>query len=185
MVPVDGFIVTTFVVGVVSLVILFSLLKWNKNPYRRLNKILKPYKNKEIKKVVIPDGVGGLVEVEHLLLLEQGLLLVKIFESDGHIFGGDSIEQWTEIMNGRSYKFANPLHHMQTVQQALAPLMPDTPIYYRVVFIGQSTFPKGQPSQVSILDTLEKDLSFLVSKPKLGQKLIDRWDRLLRIARTH
>lgn len=185
MIQFDG-IVASSIIGIIVLVaIIVFTIKRNKDPYRQLAKTLQTYKQSEARNIVIPDGVGGLVEIENLLLLEQGLLLVKTYESDGHVFGGNNIDHWTEIVNGRSHKFVNPLPHMETSLQAVSLLMPGIPVYYRIIFLGKSSFPKGKPEQVSLLSTLSKDLLFLSAKPRLGNKLTDAWQRLLRIARSH
>jgi hypothetical protein len=180
----DDNIVISLLLGFILLTVFTVLLfRRNKDPYRQLAKSLETYQRSEARNIIIPDGIGGLIEIERLLLLEQGLLLIKTYESDGHVFGGNNIDNWTEIVNGRSYKFQNPLPHMETSLQAVSLLMPGIPIYYRIVFLGKSTFPKGIPEQVSHLSGLSKDLAFLSTKPKLGDKLSEPWQRLLRIAR--
>src|SRR5690606_19667691 len=81
-------------------------------PHLQIEQILKSHKQDEMKNVILPDGLGGLVEIEKIFLLEQGILILRDYPINGYLFGAESIEQWTQIIDGRSYKFPNPLHHL-------------------------------------------------------------------------
>ena len=149
----------------------------------QLAKILKPYARDDIKDFIIPDGVGGLLEIEHLVLLDQGILLIQTYPISGNLFGADFIDEWTQIVDGRSYKFPNPLRHIRTTSYALKVLAPSVPIFCRAVFTADSAFPKGKPDEVSILDSLADDLQSISNSPAITEKAQYDWDRILRIAR--
>lgn len=150
---------------------------------RQLEKILRHYKQDEVLSLVIPDGIGGLMELDRLILTDRGLLLIEIYPMTGHLFGAEQIDQWTQIIDGRSFKFANPLHHIQNAKYALQPLAPKVPIFYRVVFTGNSDFPKGKPDYVSTLQSLEQDLQVILEAPKMSDSSLKAWERILRIGR--
>lgn len=146
---------------------------------------LRRFKKDEVQSIIIPDGIGGLIEVERLVLLEQGLLVIECYPMNGHLFGSEHIDQWTQIIDGRSFKFPNPAHHIQNVKHAIQLLVPKMPIYSRIVFTADGDFPKGIPEGVSLLKTLEADLDTMISSvpiPELSQKA---WERVLRIARKN
>jgi len=170
-----------------AVVILLSLLmnKRFKSSSYRLRKALEPFKQDEIRDVIIPDGIGGLLELEHLVLTEQGLLLIETYAYEGHLFGADEIDQWTQMVNGRSYQFINPLRHIRIARQALMTMAPEVPVFYRVVIKSKADFPKGKPTEISLLTDLETDLKFLNTEPKIPQKLQPAWDRIKRIAREN
>lgn len=147
--------------------------------------MLRPIKQDEVRKVVLPDGIGGLVEIDWLILTDRGLLIIETYPISGHLFGAEQIDQWTQLIEGRSFKFANPLRHMQNARYALQTLAPKVPIFSRVVFTADSDFPKGIPADVSTLMTLERDLQSLMEAPKMSEMGVKAWKRVLRIARKN
>lgn len=172
---------------ILCVVIIIIGVLWLKKHKRRVSVryklILEPFVEEEVKRIIIPDGVGGVIEIEHLILLEQGFLVIDTYPIAGNLFGADNIEQWTQIMEGRSYKFINPLHRIQLSRQALKLLAPDIPIFYRVIFSADADFPKGKPAHVSTLETLSADLTYLKSEKPIAQQAQKAWDMVMRIAR--
>ncbi len=151
---------------------------------KRINLALKPYIQKELRNIVFPDGIGGLVNIEHIVLLKQGILVIETYSISGNLFGGDKIDQWTQMINGKSFKFNNPLYRIQILGQAIQTIAPNTPIFHRVIFTDENaSFPKGKPGNVSLLDLLKEDLKALKQAPVMTEKQQDSWDRILRIAR--
>tara|TARA_R110001592_G_scaffold76085_2_gene229907 strand:- start:4863 stop:5447 length:585 start_codon:yes stop_codon:yes gene_type:complete len=173
-------IVATFII---IILILLLINNRKKSTHRQMVAILKPYIQDEIKNIIIPDGIGGLLEIEHLILMEHGLLLIETYPMSGNMFGAETIEQWTQLIAGRSYKFANPLRHIRTSRQALKELAPNIPIFCRVVFNADSIFPKGKPEEVSVLSSLSDDLSHLKSSAIKMDRTSPVWQLIMRIAR--
>ncbi|PCJ31689.1 MAG: nuclease-like protein [Gammaproteobacteria bacterium] len=146
--------------------------------------ILQPHIKDEMKHIIIPDGIGGLLEIEHLILLDQGILLIESYPMSGNLFGGETIDEWSQIINGRSYKFSNPLRRIRTSRQAIKSLVPKMPVFCRVVFNSDSVFPKGKPEDVSVLSSLADDLSVLNSEKKITQQhSLQDWQLIKNIAR--
>lgn len=184
----DYLLVESITLIVLLLILTFWLLLKLKSRRRsvdyRIQKILKPSQLSEARQLVIPDGMGGLLEIEHLALLKQGLLILHHFPLSGYLYGADKIDQWTQLVNGRSYKFANPLLHLQHVQQSLSLLAPKIPIYTYVVFTGECNFPKGKPDNVSLLSTLEADLCQIFDQAALPEAPLQKsWQTVLNVAR--
>jgi len=167
------------------LLLLFSKRKRKNSKLQQANRALNQIRKDEVATIVIPDGIGGLIQIERLILMEQGLLVIETYPISGHLFGADNIDQWTQIVDGRSYKFANPLRHVHNAKQALQMLVPKVPIYSRVVFTGEGDFPKGKPDDVSVVATLEQDLQSIMSAPKVPAITEVAWQRVLRIARKN
>jgi len=143
----------------------------------QIEQVLKPYKQDELKNVILPDGLGGLLEIEKIFLLEQGILILRDYPISGHLFGAEKIEQWTQIVDGRSYKFTNPLHHLENARQAIRSLIPKMPVFCHVVFTADSNFPKGKPAAVSVLPSFEQDMQRLFNSPKLPAEVREKmWD---------
>jgi len=168
---------------VIFLLLLALLLKLRTKQKLSLDSILKPLSKGEIKHIVIPDGIGGLLEINHVVLLDQGLLLIDSLASEGNVFGGESLNEWTQISKGRSFKFANPLRRLKMSKQALSVLTPNIPIFYHIVFSNETVFPRGKPDSVSVLNSLQQDIEYLRSEPLISAKSKQAWERILRIAR--
>lgn len=172
--------------AVIALLLLIVLVIRRKRRYssaRHLSSILQPYIRDEISHFIIPDGIGGLIEIEHLVQMDQGLLLIETYPISGNLFGAENIDLWTQIIDGRSYKFSNPLRHIRASRQAIKSILPNIPIFCRVVFTSDSLFPKGKPEGVSVLKNLAEDLSKIKDAPAIVTRTQAGWDRLLRIAR--
>ncbi|WP_289245328.1 MULTISPECIES: nuclease-related domain-containing protein [unclassified Methylophaga] len=151
---------------------------------RKLERALQTVKKEEAKSIIIPDGLGGMIEIERLVLIEQGLLIIETYPMSGHLFGADHIDQWTQIIDGRSFKFTNPLHRIYNSKHALQTLAPKIPIFCRIVFSENSNFPKGKPEEVSVIDSLSDDLKSLSEYPSINQQGQIAWERIIRVART-
>jgi hypothetical protein len=179
-------IVTIFTVIIVVLLLINDR---KESPSQQMAAFLKPYILDEIKDVIVPDGIGGLLEIEHLILMKQGMLLIETYPMSGNMFGAETIDQWTQLINGRSYKFANPLRHIRTSRQALMILAPNTPIFCKIVFNADSIFPKGKPDDVSVLSSLSDDLLAIKSSLAIQSSVVkmdqssEVWQRIMRIAR--
>lgn len=173
------------IVAIIALTIIGLLIfsQRKKSSRHKMATILKPYVQDEVKDIIIPDGIGGLLEIEHLILLEQGLLLIETYPMSGNMFGAETIDQWTQLVGGRSYKFANPLRHIRTSRQALMVLAPNIPIFCRVVFNADSVFPKGKPDEVSVLSSLADDMESIQSSTVKMDPSLEVWQRVMRIAR--
>lgn len=172
--------------GLLILVILIRLYQRKKYAGTiQLEQMLQTFVKDEVRSIIIPDGLGGLIEVDRLILTDHGLLVIETYPLVGHLFGADNIDQWTQIIGGRSFKFANPSHHLLNIKHALQALAPKTPIYSRVVFTAEGDFPKGIPDGVSLLSTLEQDLQNMLKSPMIQQHAEQMWNRILRIARKN
>lgn len=183
----DPFTILYFVLATLSLLVLCVILykKWNSTPAHQMHVILKPYLRKEIKQIIIPDGIGGLLEIEHLILTDQGLLLIETYPMSGNLFGAETIDLWSQIIDGRSYKFANPLRHIRTSRQAIKALSPKIPVFCRIIFNANSVFPKGKPDEVSVLNSLADDMAFIKNEPAVTIASQQAWDKIMRMARKN
>lgn len=168
---------------VVLVIILFIYNKRKQSDNHKISTILKPYTREEVKNFIIPDGIGGILEIEHLILLDSGFLLLKTYPMSGNLFGGDDIDKWSQIVAGKSFKFDNPLRHIRTSRQALKALAPKIPIFCRIVFVDGAIFPKGKPQDVSTSISLADDLKSINDEVAITDKAQHSWDRVMRIAR--
>lgn len=110
-----------------------------------------------LKDVLIPDGSGGLLHIDFLLLTGRGLLVVDFRDAAGIVFGGEHMREWA-VMNGHHRStFLNPLETLYDRVAAVKALAGDVPVEGRIIFTERATFPKGRPPHVLRLASLEAE----------------------------
>lgn len=176
-------IILSLIAVTIFVVIIWQLKKHRRSTDLMMTSILQPYIKNEVKHIIIPDGIGGLLEIEHLILLDQGLFLIETYPMAGNLYGAETIDLWTQIVDGRSYKFNNPLRRLRTSRQAIKSLAPDIPVFCRVIFNSESVFPKGKPSEVSVLESLAEDMLAVKNEKRIANQAQQAWDTIMRIAR--
>lgn len=107
-----------------------------------------------LRNVLVPNGNGGQLHLNYLLLTERGLLVVDYFDVPGAIFGGDQMIQWTSIGRKRRFTFSNPQPLLYDRMAAVKLLAGDVPVDGRLVFTTRGDFPKGKPKYVVRIDQL-------------------------------
>ena len=105
--------------------------------------------------VLVPDGMGGFIHIDHLLLTPRGVLVLDTRRVAGLIFGGDQMSDWTVMGRGRRYTFDNPQPALYDRIAAVKALVGDTPVEGRLLFSNAGKFTKGIPKWVLMLDGIE------------------------------
>jgi hypothetical protein len=162
-----------------------------KNKHQRhIVNVLESLGVKYLKDVVLPDGLDGLAFIDYLLLVPNGVVVLDVNHIEGHLFGGERVDQWSQVVNNKTYKFENPLYGNQkkcqavswNVEQILGDSGDDPGDWHThgwITFSNAGNFPKGIPSQVSMIDDLKSNLEQVVD---LGQPVTEQtrtvWDAL-------
>lgn len=124
---------------------------------RRLLKAFEAAAAAVLRDVLIPDGSGGHLHIDFLLLTGRGLLVVDCRDVDGIVFGGEHMREWA-VMNGSLRStFLNPLEALYDRVAAVRALAGDVPVDGRIVFTDRAQFPKGRPPRVLRLASLEAE----------------------------
>lgn len=123
----------------------------------RLKRILAEISHDRIDALVIPNGDDGEIQIDHLLLTSQGLLIVDIKDAAGIVFGSDKMQEWTVISDDRRYTFPNPQEALYDRVAAVRHIVRQVPVEGRILFLDGAEFTKGTPSLVTDLDTLLAD----------------------------
>jgi Nuclease-related domain len=105
--------------------------------------------------VLVPDGMGGFIHIDHLLLTPRGVLVLDARRVAGLIFGGDQMSDWTVMGRGRRYTFDNPQPSLYDRIAAVKALVGDVPVEGRLLFSNVGKFTKGIPKWVVMLDGIE------------------------------
>jgi Nuclease-related domain len=132
-----------------------------------------------LRDVLIPDGSGGQLHIDFLLLTARGLLVVDYRDVEGIVFGGEHMREWA-VMNGSERStFLNPLEALYDRIAAVRLLAGEVPVDGRVVFTSRSKFPKGRPPRVLRLDLLEGEYPAAVpGTPHPAERYRAAWDQL-------
>jgi hypothetical protein len=127
--------------------------------------------------VVLPDGRGGLTQVDHLVLTAAGILVVETKNYGGMIFGREGEPTWTQRVGRQTHAFQNPLRQNYRHVQAVRALTPGVRVMERVVFTDRATFPKGIPPGVSALRHFVSDLrdAYGLEPGTASPELVDAW----------
>jgi hypothetical protein len=143
------------VAGVVVLLVVFRkpLRRWRQE--RQIARAVKRMGAKRLVNVRLPDGLGGEVAIDNLLLATDALLVVNVKRFEGLIFGGEHTDVWTQVINTRSYRFPNPDDYLLLQVNAVRAVAPKAVVRGVHLFTHDARFPKGKPSSVLLLEELE------------------------------
>jgi hypothetical protein len=107
--------------------------------------------------VLVPDGMGGVMHVDYLLLTSRGVLVVDLRDVAGNIFGGDQMTEWTAMEGARRQTFPNPQGALYDRVAAVRSLAGDLLVEGRILFTRRGRFPKGLPRWTLMVDSLRTE----------------------------
>ena len=123
----------------------------------QLQRVLSDISHDRIDGLLIPNGDDGEIQIDHLLLTSQGLLIVDIKDVVGTVFGSDKMQEWTVIAKDRRFTFSNPQPALYDRIAAVRHIVRQVPVAGRIVFLDGATFTKGIPSLVAGIDELQAE----------------------------
>ncbi len=116
-----------------------------------------------LRNVLVPDGNGGDVHLDFLLLTSRGVIVIDMRDVSGIVFGGDQMTDWTLMSGPRRSTFVNPQSALyDRIASVKAIAQEDTPVEGRIVFTKSAKFPKGLPRFTVMLDSVAAEF------PRLG-----------------
>ncbi|MCP3667206.1 MAG: NERD domain-containing protein [Gammaproteobacteria bacterium] len=118
--------------------------------------------------LTIHDGVDKLLNVDYVVLTENTIILVMVKYSDGFIYGSKGIDEWTQISNGKSFRFNNPLNELMLAINSVKAAIPNVPITGFLLFPGNCSFPKDKPTGTRLMADLPKKGKKQSPSKKLG-----------------
>ena len=149
--------------------IVFVTVFWIKSVAKRkfehqLQQIVKNIGVDYKQSIYLPDGVGGSVFIDYIILSHYGIIVLNMQNYPGALFGGENIDLWTQIHQRKSFKFDNPLHYHRICLQSVKEVIPDATLISQVVFTNAGEFPKGKPEGVCLVLDL---LKYIEAKPRM------------------
>ena len=126
-----------------------------------------------LRNVAVPDGSGGTLHIDYVLLTVRGVLLLDVRDVVGNVFGSDPMIEWTVMHAGRRQTFPNPQGPLYDRIAALKAIVGDLPIEGRVMFGSGSSFPKGLPRLTLREESLEAE--FPLGDRTQAEQLVEVW----------
>lgn len=137
------------------LILVVLLLAWLLVAYRRrkgssrsVAKLFSTIGFDRIDNLVVPNVDEGEIQIDHVLLTANGLLIVDVKEVSGTVFGSDKMQDWTVITSERRFTFANPQPALFDRIAAVREIVRQVPVAGRILFTDGAEFTKGVPSLV-------------------------------------
>jgi restriction system protein len=148
-----------------------------KSLLRRLERIA----SAAVHQVLVPDGMGGFIHIDHILLTPRGILVLDTRRVAGLVFGGDQMSDWTVMGRGHRYTFDNPQPALYDRIAAVKAIVGDVPVEGRLLFSNVGKFTKGIPKWVVMLDGIEVEFPAFDSRNvefAVPEQYQDGWNRL-------
>ena len=173
--------VAVMLVALLAVAFTWAYRRWGR--FRARKQIVRSFESVSaavLRDVLIPDGSGGQLHIDFLLLTGRGLLVVDYRDVEGVVFGGEHMREWA-VMNGSERStFLNPLEALYDRISAIKLLAGEVPVDGRIVFTGRSKFPKGRPPRVLRLDLLEGEYpSAVPGTTHPAERYRPAWDQLV------
>ena len=131
-----------------GLLLIVAWLIWRRRGGPEISQALEAVAIERLQNVLVPDGMGGHIHVEHLLLTGQGFVVIDAKSFAGTIFASERMAEWTVIGKQGRFTFPNPLGTLYDRVAALRLLVRDVPVAGHVVFSRGADFTKGRPRDV-------------------------------------
>lgn len=137
----------------VALLLLLCATIWRRrrrarDPESRLRKVARDL----LAHFLIPDGADGEIHVEYALPTHEGIIVLDFRDVAGHVFGSNTMQDWTVLAEQRRYTISNPQPALYDRVAAVSRLLPAVPVRGIVAFGARANFSKGRPDGVMLLD---------------------------------
>ena len=138
----------------VVLLLLIWLIYRRRSRVRTFEGVVQTIAFERISNLIIPSADEGEIQIDHLLLTSEGLLIIDVKEVTGAVFGSDKMQEWTVIGESHRFTFANPQPALYDRIAAVRQIVRQVPVAGRILFLDEAEFTKGVPNLVCDLDDL-------------------------------
>lgn len=133
---------------------------------------------KQVVNFQFPDGLGHYFTIDRLILREDGITLLIYKRYPGKIYCAEQIDEWTQMLGQKSYRFNNPFHELDNQVNTISAYIPGVPVNGYLFFDYLAEFPKGHPERVITLREIPGQLK--TSRQKHINKSVEAaWGKLL------
>ncbi|NEX15506.1 MAG: hypothetical protein C1943_02430 [Halochromatium sp.] len=96
---------------------------------RAVARVLKRYTRYVANDIILPNGLGGLTQIDRLALTPNGILVIETKNYSGLVLGREQEPTWMQVIGRRRHLFQNPLRqnhgHIKAVQALVSGLLVD------------------------------------------------------------
>jgi len=138
---------------IVGIYIAYRCLAKNRQQ-RKIRRVIKKISSAFLKNIALDLGEDQYAYFDYILLNKDGILVLEFKDYAGHIFGSEQINEWTQVIEGKSYKFANPFFELERKIELLGQIVPDQAINAVIFFTDNADLPKGRPQNVLLIKEL-------------------------------
>ena len=155
---------STLVIGlaaalIVALIIVAVILWRRRGRAEGIQSALNSVAVASLRDVLIPNGMGGQIYIEYLVLTSRGIVVFDVKDFVGAVFASDRMQEWTVIGKGRRFGFPNPQGTLFDRVAAIRQVVSSVPVEGHILFSSQADFSKGRPKNVVLSSELEKRFS--------------------------
>lgn len=169
--------VVLFLLLLHALPVFFYLRKTREKRFKE--KLIKAHTQAVAEDVVVADGLDGFLFVDYMMQVGGKIYVINAFNKAGYVFGGEKIDEWTNVENNQTAKFNNPLAYVKMAAQALNHEL-STDIFEAYVLFGQSSnFARGMPEGVLQMDSFAALLSQQEASAEAKETTSLVWGRLM------
>jgi hypothetical protein len=104
--------------------------------------------------ILVSDGMGGEIYIDHLLLTGKGLVVLDVKTITGTVFASDQMDEWTVMTPKNRISIQNPQGALHNRIAALRLLVRNVPVFGHVLFVERTDFSKGRPKDVILAEEL-------------------------------
>jgi len=171
-------------VALLALTAILTLLYLFREPLRyrrethRMTRVVRQMGARFRRNIVLPDGMGGDVRIDFLVLATDALLVIGVKRFDGMIFGSAQTDEWTQTVNSRSYKFPNPDTYLAQQVIAVRAVAPKAQVRGLHLFTDTAEFPWDKPANVLLLKDLYGSRNRRPSLKDIPADLRSAWTQL-------
>ncbi len=169
-----------WVVSFILLTAMFvALYRYFQSDTYVLKQVFKTHAKAVEKDAVLFDGVDSYQFADYLLLLQGKIVVIKLDDSDGYIFGAENIHEWTCVKNNVTRKFANPLRKLNHFVTQVKCISGFEDVQAYVLFGSSASFPKGVPEHVLQMTRLSEDMKGLFGDKAKHEQAEQAWQTLI------
>jgi hypothetical protein len=139
---------------VVLLLLFLFVYRRRKGRARSFEGVLKAIAFERMSNLIIPNADEGEIQIDHLVLTSEGLLIIDVKDVSGTVFGSDKMQDWTVISQDRRFTFSNPQPALYDRIAAVRQIVREVPVAGRILFLDGAEFTKGTPGLICGLDQL-------------------------------
>lgn len=141
-------------VALAIIIVIALYVKRYRSMPARIARALDSISHDRLQDFFLPDGMGGHIHFDVLLLTNRGFIVLDIKDVPGTLFGSEKMQEWVVMTGRRRHTFRNPLAGLHDRLAVVRSLMRDIRSEAYLVFTDRGHFTKGAPRETIMLDEL-------------------------------